>query len=82
MEHDFGTMLRRVRRKRGLSMEQLAAKAGMAYKTVAYLENGERLPHCYTLVKLCKALNCAPQELVADFPDQDGGDDSFPMGTI
>ena len=56
-----------------MTMEQLAVKADMAYKTVAYYEGGDHLPTTYNLVKLCRALNRPPQDLVEEFPDQEKG---------
>ena len=76
----FGENLRRVRRKKGLSMERLAVKADMAYKTVAYYEGGDHLPTTYNLIKLCRALGVPPQTLVEDFMDQTRSDDSYPGG--
>ncbi|HEV2405068.1 MAG TPA: helix-turn-helix domain-containing protein, partial [Ktedonobacterales bacterium] len=60
---DFAALLRRFRLARGLSQEELAARAGVSVTSVSYLERGlTRLPHKDTLQLLIAALELAPDE--------------------
>jgi predicted ATPase/transcriptional regulator with XRE-family HTH domain len=54
---EFAVLLRRHRQARGLSQEELAAKAGISVTSVSYLERGlTRLPHRDTVQLLAAAL--------------------------
>ncbi|HKV82926.1 MAG TPA: tetratricopeptide repeat protein [Ktedonobacterales bacterium] len=60
---DFAALLRRFRLARGLSQEELAARAGVSVTSVSYLERGlTRLPHKDTLQLLITALELAPDD--------------------
>ena len=60
---DFAALLRRFRHARGLSQEELAARAGVSVTAVSYLERGlTRLPHKDTVQLLIDALDLAPDE--------------------
>ena len=52
----FGERLRALRAERGLSQQALAEAAGVAYRSVQYLEAGTRAPHHDTLQSLSAAL--------------------------
>lgn len=49
--------IRRVRRERGLTLEQLSALAGVSYSALSKYERGERQPKIETLQKLASALH-------------------------
>jgi predicted ATPase/DNA-binding XRE family transcriptional regulator len=60
---DFATLLWRYRRERGLTQEELAARAGLSVGAVSYLERGlSLLPHKDTVYLLARALDLAPDE--------------------
>lgn len=60
---DFAALLRRFRLARGLSQEELAARAGVSVTSVSYLERGlTRLPHKDTLQLLITALELTSDE--------------------
>ena len=60
---DFASSLRRFRLARGLSQEELAAKAGISVTSVSYLERGlTRLPHRDTVQLLATALALTAEE--------------------
>lgn len=61
----FGQNLRRIRRRAGLSQEQLGVAAGLHRTEIGLLERGARVPRIDTLVKVAAALAIAPEELVA-----------------
>jgi transcriptional regulator with XRE-family HTH domain len=60
----FGDNLRRVRRREGLSQEQLAVRASLHRTEVGKLENTERVPRIDTLVQLSGAMAVPPGELL------------------
>lgn len=56
--------LRKLRREQGLTIKQLADKAGVAYVTAWSAENGENNPSYATLKKLAEALGVTVSELI------------------
>ena len=62
MENGFGLALRALRKQKALSQNALAEKSGVALRTVAYWESGERLPRVPELQAALKGLNAAPEE--------------------
>ena len=54
----FATNLRRLRRKEGLTQEQLATKAGMPAAQLSHYECGRREPTLTNLRALQEALQC------------------------
>ena len=63
MEDRFGANLRRLRGDLGLSQEDLAWRAQIHRTQVSLLENGNRLPRFFTLIKLAGALGVTPNDL-------------------
>lgn len=58
--------LKKYRRIAGLTQAQLADKAGVDVTLISRLERGQRQRATYeTIVRLARALNLAPDELVA-----------------
>jgi transcriptional regulator with XRE-family HTH domain len=60
----FGLRLRLVRERVGLSVNDAASAADMAYSAYARLERGEREPSLSTLLRLSDALGCTPNDLL------------------
>jgi len=56
--------LRRVRRREGLSQEQLGARASLHRTEIGKLEHGERVCRIDTLIRLAGALAAPPGELL------------------
>ncbi|HEV2238894.1 MAG TPA: helix-turn-helix transcriptional regulator, partial [Ktedonobacterales bacterium] len=53
---DFAALLRRLRRARGLTQEELAERAGLSLSAVSYLERGlTQSPHTDTVQLLSEA---------------------------
>jgi transcriptional regulator with XRE-family HTH domain len=52
----FAGRLRELREAAGLTQQQLAERAGMAWRTVTHLEGGDRKPTWETVLALCQAL--------------------------
>jgi transcriptional regulator with XRE-family HTH domain len=63
----FGESLKRWRGKRGLTQEELAHEAKITTSYYGQLERGMKSPTLTVIVKLCRALDCAPGELLSDF---------------
>ncbi len=63
----FGEALKRWRLKRGLTQEGLAHEAGITTSYASQVENGKKVPSLTVVLKLCRALNLTPGELLSDF---------------
>jgi transcriptional regulator with XRE-family HTH domain len=59
-----GANIRRLRKAKGLTQEQLAHEAGMAMRYVAGVERGEENPSLRFLVKIAEALGTEPADLL------------------
>lgn len=62
----FGADVRRLRKARGLSLEQLAEKAGLSTNYIATLETKPRDPSLSTLRRIARALQVPISELVKE----------------
>jgi HTH-type transcriptional regulator, competence development regulator len=62
----IGERLRRLRERRALRQEDLAALAGLGKNTVNRLEKNRTEPHMTTIRKLAEALGVDPSELVEE----------------
>lgn len=60
----FAEALKRERLRAGLSQERLAAEAGLSRTQTSALERAIREPKLGTILKLCKALEITPGELL------------------
>jgi transcriptional regulator with XRE-family HTH domain len=60
----FGGNLRRARGRAGLTQAQLSASAPLDRAAISRLECGERAPDMPTLLRLCRALEVTPTELL------------------
>jgi transcriptional regulator with XRE-family HTH domain len=60
----FGDNLRRVRRREGLSQEQLAKRGSLHRTEIGLLEAGGRACRIDTLIRLAGALAIRPEELL------------------
>lgn len=61
----FGRVLQQHRLTSGLSQENLSLAAGYDKNYVGMLERGERQPTLETLLDMARALDVAPEKLVA-----------------
>lgn len=64
-EEAVGTVLRLLRKQRGLSQETLALDAGVERNYVSLIELGKNSPSIRILFKLCKALDISPSAFLA-----------------
>jgi DNA-binding XRE family transcriptional regulator len=60
----FGQNLRRIRRRTGMSQEELGVRASLHRTEIGLLEHGERLARIDTLVKVASALSTTPNDLL------------------
>jgi HTH-type transcriptional regulator, cell division transcriptional repressor len=56
--------LRLLRRRSGLTQEQLADRTGLHRIEIGYLEGSHRLPRLDTVVRICHALEVTPNDLL------------------
>jgi DNA-binding XRE family transcriptional regulator len=69
----FGDNLRRIRRRKGLSQDELAARASLHRTEIGLLENGQRVARITTMIQLAGALGVDPTELIAGIGWSPGG---------
>lgn len=67
----FGERLRQVRKRRGLTQEDLASRAGLAGPYISDMERGLKVPSLTTILHLAMALECKVTELVGVFDKTD-----------
>jgi transcriptional regulator with XRE-family HTH domain len=60
----FARVLKRARRRAGLSQQALGDLAQLSQGEVSMLEAGQRDPRLLTIVYLARALHMAPSELI------------------
>lgn len=60
----FGLVLRTLRKKAGLSQEQLALEAGVERNFVSLIERGVNQPTIRVIFKLASALQISPSEIL------------------
>ena len=65
--HAFGMHLRRLREAKEMTLEELAARSGMSFRGVVYIEHGRRNPSLVTLLNLAAGLETNPSILLNIF---------------
>jgi transcriptional regulator with XRE-family HTH domain len=68
------SLLRRARRRAGLSQRELAARAGTSHATLALYERGTKVPRVDTLDRILRAAGFAPEVVLSARPDGDRSD--------
>ncbi len=61
----LGAEIRRLRKSRGFTQEELSNKAGYHYTFLGHIERGNKAPSLETLGKIAKALRVRPSVLLA-----------------
>jgi transcriptional regulator with XRE-family HTH domain len=72
MRKIVGGNFARLRRERGFTQEQVAAKSGFTQQYLSGLERGQRNPTVVTVYELAQAIGVSHLELVALPPEQGG----------
>ena len=62
---DFGHRVRVIRRKQGITQEELAEQVGISASFIGHIERGSRIASLETLVALCNTLKTSPQHFLA-----------------
>ncbi len=62
----FGENLKRLRKEKKLSQEELAEKVGVSRQSVSKWETGDAYPEMNNILELCKIFHCHINELVND----------------
>ena len=62
----LANVLRQHRENLDLSKTRLAQKAGLAFQTVAFIENAERRPTIETLARLALVMETTPSALIKE----------------
>jgi transcriptional regulator with XRE-family HTH domain len=60
----LGPNLREIRQKLGLTQEEVGERSGIPQGEISRIEHGERDPRVSTLVRLAKALEVSPGQLL------------------
>lgn len=60
----IGKNVKKLREKKGITQEKLAFDADLNRAYIGYIERGERNPSTDTLVKIARALNVSPKDLI------------------
>lgn len=63
----FGGSVRRFRKERKWTQEELADRAHLTTTYVGQVERGDKVPSLTVLLKLARALGVAPADLFTDF---------------
>jgi transcriptional regulator with XRE-family HTH domain len=85
LERSYGRNLRRIRKERGLSQEELAFRAEVHRTEVSLLERGKRDPGVNTTLRLAGALGVDPGELLAGaafVPSESGSEARFTYDSV
>ena len=61
---EFARLLMEVRRKRGLSLNALAQRAGLARQTISFIEQEVQSPRLDTLLRICSVLEVKLEKLI------------------
>ena len=67
----FGERLRQMRKRRGLTQEELATRANLAGPYISDMERGLKVPSLTTVLQLAMALECKVTDLVSIFNKTD-----------
>ena len=73
MSEHFGNRLRALRKKSGLTQEQLAEAVGVNPITISWWENDKFLPKTQSIKALAKALGVSEADLLNDSPPDNSG---------
>ena len=63
----FADLLRSARKKAGVTQEELAQKAGVTREYISYLEHNKYIPSIVVFVRLARALDQSPADLITAF---------------
>jgi len=62
-DRKLGNRIQKLRKKAGLTQEQLAEKVKLSAKFIQFIENGNRIPSLKTVYKIARTLEVKTQDL-------------------
>ena len=62
-----GQEIKRIRKERGMTQEQLAEQTGIASNSISRMERGQLVPALPTLIDLCNALGTGTDAVLAAY---------------
>lgn len=68
----FGTVVSRLRTRRGITQERFSAMAGIARSHLTMLENGKKVVRLDTFCRVADALEMSPAELMRLVDEENG----------
>ena len=79
----FADNLKKLRKRRNISQEQLAEKVGVSRQSVSKWETSEAYPEMNNILELCKIFKCNISDLVNDkMVDIDSLDEEVKMSVV
>ena len=72
MPDNFGVRLKKLRKKAGLTQEELSETLGISYMTVRRWESGKSIPRIDEIRRIAQALNVPESDLLNDPPPVSG----------
>ena len=79
----FGDNLKRIRKNKKMSQEELAEKVNVSRQSVSKWENGESYPEMNNILELCKIFNCKLNDIVhTDMSDISSLDEEIVMNVV
>ena len=79
----FADNLKKIRKRRNISQEQLAEKVGVSRQSVSKWETSEAYPEMNNILELCKIFKCNISDLVNDkMVDIDSLDEEVKMSVV
>lgn len=79
----FGDNLKKIRKDKKMSQEELAEKVNVSRQSVSKWENGESYPEMNNILELCKIFNCKLNDLVhTDMSDLSSLDEEIVMNVV
>ena len=70
---EFGNTIKKLRKERRMTMQELSIKTGISMTTIGHFENGVRTPTAHNLSKLSLALEC-DYDYLFDLVNRYGGE--------
>ena len=64
MKNKVGEKIAEIRKRKGLTQEEVAEQANVNLRTIQRIENGETDPRGYTLSSICKVLNVNIEDIL------------------
>ena len=64
MSKELGSKIRQMRKRSGLTQNELADRSGISFRTIQKIEDGSSVPRVDTLDTLCQSLGVSIAELI------------------